>query len=216
MVPVIFYHGRASLNLPERFVDYFEVDEFLKGYLVDFGYVFVDTSSYSDEEIAEKDYSNLHFAASLLTLKHIFSELDKLKPALSYAGRLDRDRFLFILEYIASSRDMGKEDLAELLKEVGGDTVMPTLAERWLEEGKQQGIQQGKQQGIQQGMQQGMQQGILLGEREMVLGALDAKFGSVADDLRKRIEAIEDSDSLKRLLNQVFSCNSLDEFRDRI
>ena len=73
---------------------------------------------------------------------------------------------------------------------------MPTLAEIWTEEGRQEGI--------------------LLCEQEMVIDALDAKFGSVSDSLMEKIKSVENTDQLKFLLRRVISVQSLQEFEEKI
>ena len=48
--------------------------------------------------------------------------------------RLDRERFLMVLEYVIITKDIKEEELEKLVKEAGGDT-MPSLAQRWLDQG---------------------------------------------------------------------------------
>ncbi len=67
---------------------------------------------------------------------------------------------------------------------------MPSLAQKWLEQGMQQGLQQGMQQGLQQGMQQGM----VREAQEMVLEAIEAKFGVVPRILKEKIVSLSDRD----------------------
>ena len=77
--------------------------------------------------------------------------------------------------------------ITSLHQDTGG-SPMPSLAQKWLE----QGIHQGIQQGIQKGIQQGIQEGMIRDAQEMVLEAIDAKFGACPEEIRKRIMAIED------------------------
>ena len=55
-----------------------------------------------------------------------------------------------LFEYIVVNKDIKKEELKELIIEMKGEDTMPTLAQRWLDEGKAEGIQIGMQQGMQQ------------------------------------------------------------------
>jgi len=55
------------------------------------------------------------------------------------------------------------DEFKELIVEMKGEETMPTLAQRWLDEGKAEGIQIGMQRGIETGMQQGIQTGIQTG-----------------------------------------------------
>ncbi|MEM1668806.1 MAG: hypothetical protein QXM53_09130 [Thermofilaceae archaeon] len=60
-------------------------------------------------------------------------------------------------------------------------------------------------------MQQGLQQGLLLEAQEMVLEALEERFGKVEKDLSERIKKIEDRDFLKRLFKLSLRVSSLEE-----
>ncbi len=54
------------------------------------------------------------------------------------------------------NKDIKKDELKELIVDMKGEEPMPTLAQRWLDEGKAEGIQIGVQQGMQQGIQKGI------------------------------------------------------------
>ncbi len=65
--------------------------------------------------------------------------------------KLDKDRFLMVLEYIIMSKQVDEKELEKILKE-SGVKAMQSLVQKWLEQGIQQGVKQGVQQGIQIGM----------------------------------------------------------------
>ena len=62
----------------------------------------------------------------------------------------------------------------------------------------------------------GMRKGMLEEAREMVLEALEERFGIVPEDVEKRIRRIGDRDILKRLLRYAIRCGSLEEFEERL
>ena len=113
----------------------------LKKYLLDLRLVLFDTHEVSDEQVVRAT-DNLHLAAAILAMKHIFDELKEMKPVFQHAVKLDRDRFMMILEYITLTKEVNEQELEEILKESGVET-MPSLVQKWLEQGRQQGIQQG-------------------------------------------------------------------------
>ena len=82
---------------------------------------------------------------------------------------------------------------------------MPTLAEKWME--------QGFQQGIQQGVQQGVQQGILQRARENVAEVLEIRFGTVTKTVLKKLKEIDDPDLLRILFRKAMGAESFDEFK---
>jgi len=71
-----------------------------------------------------------------------------LKPILKEIITLDDDRIIRLFEYIVVNKDIEKEELKELIIKMKGEDTMPTLAQRWLDEGKIEGIQIGIQTGI--------------------------------------------------------------------
>ena len=103
---------------------------------------------------------------------------------------------------------------------------MPSLAQKWIEQGMQKGMQQGMQKGMQQGMQKGMQQGMQKGmqqgmeqgmledAREMVIDALDTRFGNYPPHFRERIIQISDRDKLKKIFRMVLKIQSVEELEN--
>ena len=89
----------------------------------------------------------------------------------------------------------------ELLPLTGGE-IMPTIAEKWIE------------QGVQKGIQQGVQQGILQTSRESVIEALEVRFDAVTQSVLKRLEDIDDPNVLKMLHKRALRVGSFQEFRD--
>ena len=66
------------------------------------------------------------------------------------------------------------------------------------------------------GIRKGIQQGMLEEAREMVLEALEERFGIVPEDVEERVRGIGDRDTLKQLHRQAIRCDSLEEFREKL
>ena len=96
------------------------------------------------------------------------------------------------------------------IKEAGGE-IMPSLAQKWMDQGMQKGMQQGMQRGMQKGMQQGMQKGMLEDAREMVIDALDTRFGKYPSYFKDRIVQISDRDKLKQIFRVILKTESIEE-----
>jgi hypothetical protein len=90
-----------------------------------------------------------------------------------------------------------------ILREKGGD-IMPTVAEKWIE------------QGIQQGIQQGILQGILQASRGALIEVLEDRFETVSQTLRNRLKEINDPDVLQSLHKKALHAGSLEEFKDGV
>ena len=177
IVPFIFYHGKTKSKLKHNFKEYFEPNRILDSYLIDFKFVIFDTTEIENNDII-KSINNLYLSASLLLMKNIFEDIKELKPILKEIVALDDDRVIRLFEYIVVNKDIEKEKLKELIVDMKGENTMPTLAQRWLNEGKAEGIQIGMKQGMQQGMQQGLQTGIFETAMKMI-----EKFNLSIDDV---------------------------------
>ena len=70
----------------------------------------------------------------------------------------------------------------------------------------------GMRKGMEQGIQQGFQQGILDEGRELLLEALEARFGQVPMALSERVQSISDRAFLKTMLRTAIRCKGLDAF----
>jgi len=77
-------------------------------------------------------------------------------------------------------------------------------------------IEKGVQQGVQQGLQQGLQQGMLKDAQEMVLEAIDARFGMVPGVLEEKVSSLSDRARLKRLLRTIMKAADIKEVEKEI
>jgi flagellar biosynthesis/type III secretory pathway protein FliH len=68
---------------------------------------------------------------------------------------------------------------------------MPSLAQRWLEEGIQQGMQQGIQIGVQKGREEGRTEGIVEGVFETAIKMIE-RFNLSVDDVIKELNLKKD------------------------
>ncbi len=133
-----------------------------------------------------KSINNLYLSASLLLMKNIFKDIKELKPILKEIVTLDDDRVIRLFEYIVVNKDIEKEKLKELIVDMKGENTMPTLAQRWLDEGKAEGRVEGIQIGMQQGIQTGIQQGMQTGIFETAVKMIE-RFNLSIDDVIKEL-----------------------------
>jgi len=132
---------------------------------MDFKFVLFDTTTIENHDII-KNINNLYLSASLLLMKNVFKDIKELKPILKKIVKLDDDRVVRLFEYIVVNKDIEKEQFNEILLEVKGEDKMSTLAQRWLDKGKQLGLQQGIQQGFEKGIEKGVKKGKKNGKLE--------------------------------------------------
>ncbi|GAB6163937.1 hypothetical protein JCM12298_30970 [Desulfothermus naphthae] len=178
-------------------------------YIPDFNYLLYDLSSISDEEIKGK----VILKATLMALKYLttpepgkhlerifnlFQGLGESNTPLQYLETL--------LRYIANATDKIEEkDIKKAIKQIGkGADIMPTLAEKWIEQGRMEGEKQG------------MIKGMVLDAQEMVLEALIERFGLLKPELSVKIRGVANRDVLKTLLKLAIRVESIQEFEERL
>lgn len=113
--------------------------------------------------------------------------------------------FLYVaLRYVSvAAEQVTKEELAAAYQKVisdQGDDIMPTLAEQWIEEGKQEGLQQG--------LREGKKQGIL----NSIVDLLRLRFDVAPPVLTERLATIEEPETLSLILRQAATADSLSDF----
>ncbi len=95
---------------------------------------------------------------------------------------------------------------------------MGTIAEKWLEEGKQLGIElgieKGIEKGIRKGIEKGKQVGMMAGLRDSIVDNLQMRFGDVPDWIIQSVDGIDDLDRLKALRRRSLAVESLASFAE--
>lgn len=179
-------------------------DPALARFFPNFDGVLVDLHRYSDEEIRGAVWTR----AFLLPLKHIRSpdRPERLPEILGLLkGLIQSETGLGHLEamlrYVSRvSEPIRKETLERVVADVApgpeGEQVMATLAEQWMQEGKQQGLLEGLLTAIEEG--------------------LTVNFGESGHRLLLEIRPITDSDKLRRLLKDVWRGNDLSSLREKL
>jgi len=107
-----------------------------------------------------------------------------------------------LLRYIGSATDKIEEkDIKKAIKQIEkGADIMPTLAEKWIEQGRMEG----------------RMEGMILDAQEMVIEALMERFGLIKPDLAVKIKGIVNRDVLKSLHKLAIRVESIQEFEERL
>ncbi len=214
VLPIVFYHGKKKFSLPTRFGDYFQVDERLKKYLLDFEIFLFDTGRYSNEELLRFS-QNMYLAASLLLFKNIFKDIRELKPILKQVLKIEIDNVEYLLNYIVMAKDIEEEKFGQILREIGGKD-MPSLAKRWLEQGKQEGWKMGLKQGKEEGWKMGLKQGLIAAAQEVALDLLETRFSNVPKHIQEKIKRINDRKLLKQVHKLILKVQNMEDFEQRV
>jgi len=204
IIPLVIYHGKAKWRIGTQFSHLFSSHApTLSPYIPDFTYLLYDLSHLSDDQIK----GAVTLKAFLLLLKYIFHDdfrkqlFDMAYLFKELASKATGMEYLeTFLRYIISATDkINEHDIKEILTKTvpqGGDTIMPTIAEKW----------------VQQGMQQGIRQGLL----EAIQLGLELKFGAKGLSLYADICKIDDSARLRSIEKAIIIAKEVEEIKGLI
>ncbi|GAB6160978.1 Rpn family recombination-promoting nuclease/putative transposase [Desulfothermus naphthae] len=210
IIPLVIYNGYRKWTIKTNFSELFgETEKELDSYIPDFNYLLYDLSSISDEEIK----GTVILKATLMALKYLttpepgkhlerifnlFKGLGESNTPLQYLETL--------LRYIANATDkIEEEDIKKAIKQIEkGADIMPTLAEKWIEQGRTEGRIEGRMEGM------------ILDAQEMVMEALIERFGLVKPELSVKIRGVGNRDVLKILHKLAIRVDSIQEFEEKL
>ncbi len=144
-----------------------------------FGYFLFDFGSTDSARLSEDPEAN----AALLALavakqkRHTSEQLDAITGGADYRGEFGR----YIYFYLMEKSSIDEPELEASLKRTNPEeweTMMGTLAEKWLAKGRDEGEARGKAKG----------------RMELLLELLERRFGELPSDIRHRIRNAKDSE----------------------
>ena len=154
IIPVVFYHGKGKWNLDRKFSDFINVSEEFRPYVLSFEYLLFDTADFKLSK--GSNFGRNAYLMSAVSLMKEMHGMDSEKMVslfkyMSESGLIKKNDILFVLiEYLAKSNDVEEKEVVNIIKkELGSEAedVMPSLAQRWMEEGIEKGIRKGKKEG---------------------------------------------------------------------
>jgi len=190
IIPVVVYHGQAEWKAAKSLARLVRAPIALGGFVPDYHYWLFDLSQFSDDAIRGQVMQRV----TMQVLKHVFRDdlatvMLEIVPLLRelVTQRTGLEYLETLLRYLSQGTDkITEQELDQVVQQVfsEGGTTMPSLAEKWIEQGRQQGLEQG----LQQGLQQGLLASIELG--------LELRFGNEGLRLLAEVRKIEDVDIL--------------------
>jgi predicted transposase YdaD len=95
----------------------------------------------------------------------------------------------------------------------GGFTMEDTpIVQQIVERVEKRGIEKG----IEKGIERGIEKGIPLGIQQVLLKLIAARFGTVPEDIRQKIQASNDSANLEQMATLLLTIQSMDELKDLV
>jgi len=195
VIPVVIYHGSSSWNATTHFQGQFNcLSESIKPYIPEFNYVLVDLTQISDDEIEQKAKDTPFLMASLMIMKlvalHDIEGIIRIAVIISLS---EEERIILIL-YLFYTLDVDQDTMQRIVKELGGEHVMPSLAEKL----------------IKQGEERGEIKGAIKGKQELVIKLLRRKFNLTSKE-EKKIRSVTDEAKLDAAAETILDAKSKDE-----
>lgn len=208
IIPIVVYHGQRPWNVPTDFGGLFRGPEALRSYWPAFRYQLLDLHSRPPAQVI----GDLRLRLPLLLMQAIFrADLPTQLVAITSLLRHHPDpafvqtMLMRLLSYVMQASDAVTREQASAALEAAepqqGASIMPTLAQQWLDEGRVEG----RTEGLQEGQVQGTLTGIEV--------ALDLKFGAAGLALLPEIRTIQDVVLLRSVLSAIRGAASVDELR---
>jgi len=149
IIPVVFYNGSDRWKVPLCFSDQFDIDTDLKQFILDFRYVLFDTNHWNYKEESNRDLrENVHLFSTMVLMKLAYkNDLESIREIFQFWDERgfpnNNDLLHLFMRYICSTQDVMPDKLEKILEEskINGGEIMPTLAQRWKNEGKEEFMQ---------------------------------------------------------------------------
>jgi len=195
IIPVVIYHGSSSWNVTTHFQGQFDsLNESIKPYIPEFNYVLVDLTKLSNDEIEQKAKNTPFLMASLLLMKlvtlHDIEGITKITVIIS----LSKEERIILILYLFYTLDVDQDTMQRIVKELGGEELMPSLAEKLIKQGKKEGKVEGK----------------IEGKQELLIKFLRRKF-NITPKEEKMIHSVTDESKLDAAAEAVLDAKSKDE-----
>ncbi len=199
IVGIVIYHGLSPWNIETDLKNKLDCHEDIFPYMPIFRYLLIDLSTITDDQFrGEAD-----LRAALLLMKYIFHpNLHEYVPMILRVLKEARhqhdfmDFFEAFLLYLFNS--LTKDTHREIEKTVHiefpieGEQVMPTIADMYREQGREEGLVKG------------------------ITKLLRSKFDNLPLPLEERIHSVHDLSALETIMDIAIESETLDEFQQKM
>ena len=223
IIPIVIYQGQdADRRMCSSFHDLMVMpSEVFKVYIPDFSFAFFNVRGIDKETVQEKIL--LKFYVEIIKrqndpgIKEIPSRLVRgLLESLERRTALEYIEIFF--KYLVKSAGYLEEEdykkALELLPE-GGEKIMETLADQWMEQGAQEERQRAEE-WLKQEKGKWTEQAKLENAQETLIDVATEQYGPLPSMLHGKIKSIQFQENLRALHRKVIKTKSLEEFTDLV
>lgn len=207
IIPIVIYQGRGFWQARASFQDIVDIpSNAFKAVVPDFTFAFFNVRTVDEQKVQEnvvlKFYVAMIKSLDLPGLKELLPQLTQgLYESLETRTALEYIEIFF--KYLTKATDkVDQDDYKRALKILpeGGENIMNTLAEQWIREGEQRGEQRGELRGE------------IKGQQDMLITAVQEKFGTVHPEIVNKIRSIQSKETIQGLFRDVFRLGNFQEF----
>jgi predicted transposase YdaD len=116
--------------------------------------------------------------------------------------KLSEEERIILILYLFYTLDVDQDTMQRIVKELGGEKVMPSFAEKLIKQGEERGEKRGKE--------RGKIEGKIEGKQELLIKLLRRKFGLSSSD-EKIIRSVTDEVKLDVAAEAIFDAKSKEE-----
>jgi len=182
------------------------LNESIKPYIPEFNYVLVDLTQISDDEIEQKAKDTPFLMASLMIMKLVASHDIEGIMKITVIIKLSEEERIILILYLFYTLDVDQDTMQRIVKELGGEEIMPSLAERLIKQGEERGEKRGEK----RGEERGERKGTIKGKQELLIKQLRRKFNLTHDE-EKMIRSVTDESKLDAAAEAVLDAKSKDD-----
>ena len=207
IIPLVFFHGKGQWTAARSVVEMIDAPEELAPLLRDFAYVLHDLGEIAPPLLSAEP----GVRAGLLALRAVqFDEVPGDLLDLIVGGPVAGSAYeRHIIRYVVEGMNLTPALLEASLRRTRPDrweTLMGTVAEAWIEQGRAEGIEKGLAEGIEKGLAEGIEKG----RAGLLLRLLERRFGALSGAARERVRGASAAE-LEGWAEAVLTAGSLDE-----
>jgi len=187
IIPVVIYHGSSSWNVTTHFQGQFQnIGESIKPYIPEFNYVLVNLTQIPNEEIEQRAKDTPLLMASLMIMKLVALRDIEDIAKITVIINLPEEEKLILFLYLLYTVDVDQTTMQRIVKELGGEEIMPSLAEKLMSKGE------------------------IKGKQDLLIKQLRRKFGLSSSE-EKIIRSVTDESKLDAAAEAVLDAKSKEE-----
>ena len=187
VIPVVIYHGSSSWNVTTHFQGQFQnIGESIKPYIPEFNYVLVNLTQIPNEEIEQRAKDTPLLMASLMIMKLVALRDIEDIAKITVIINLPEEEKLILFLYLLYTVDVDQTTMQRIVKELGGEEIMPSLAEKLMSKGE------------------------IKGKQDLLIKQLRRKFGLSSSE-EKIIRSVTDESKLDAAAEAVLDAKSKEE-----